>query len=148
MAKSGDFMFSGEYNCKIDSKGRITLPSKLRDQLEGTTFFITRGLERCIDLFTEEVWNEKIKKLSKLSMTNPKQRAYLRIFLSAATELTFDSQGRISIPKALKEYANMKKEITVTGINDRIEIWDTETWGVYLGESVLNYVEIAASLED
>lgn len=141
-------MFSGEYNCKIDSKGRITFPSKLRDKLKGTTFFITKGFERCIDLFTEEVWNEKIKKLSKLSMTNPKQRAYLRIFLSAATELTFDSQGRISIPKALKEYANMKKEITVTGINDRIEIWDTETWNVYLGESEVNYEEIAASLED
>ena len=59
-------MFSGEYNCKIDSKGRITFPSKLRDQLEGTTFFITRGLERCIDLFTEEVWNEKIKNYQNL----------------------------------------------------------------------------------
>lgn len=71
-------LFMGEYNCKIDSKGRITFPAKLREQLEGQNFVITRGLDKCIDLFPMDKWNEKMKKLENIKTTDIKQRTYVR----------------------------------------------------------------------
>ncbi|WP_068269046.1 division/cell wall cluster transcriptional repressor MraZ [Caviibacter abscessus] len=135
-------MFIGEFNCKMDSKGRITFPAKFREQLTDN-FVITRGLDNCINLFTLEKWNEQTKQIENMKYTNKNHRAYSRFILSAATELNFDTQGRINIPQSLIEYSKLEKEIIVTGNIDRIEIWSKDVWNKYLEENLENIEELA-----
>jgi hypothetical protein len=137
----------GEYNCKIDSKGRITFPAKLREQLEGQNFVITRGLDKCIDLFPMDKWNEKMKKLENIKTTDIKQRTYVRFLLSAATELDFDAQGRINIPQSLKTYSELEKEVVVIGQNGRMEIWSKSRWDSFMSDSLENIADIAQELD-
>ena len=139
--------FMGEYNCKIDSKGRITFPAKLREQLEGQNFVITRGLDKCIDLFPMDKWNEKMKKLENIKTTDIKQRTYVRFLLSAATELDFDAQGRINIPQSLKTYSELEKEVVVIGQNGRMEIWSKSRWDSFMSDSLENIADIAQELD-
>ncbi|MDK9582018.1 MULTISPECIES: division/cell wall cluster transcriptional repressor MraZ [Sneathia] len=140
-------LFMGEYNCKIDSKGRITFPAKLREQLEGQNFVITRGLDKCIDLFPMDKWNEKMKKLENIKTTDIKQRTYVRFLLSAATELDFDAQGRINIPQSLKTYSELEKEVVVIGQNGRMEIWSKSRWDSFMSDSLENIADIAQELD-
>lgn len=140
-------LFMGEYNCKIDSKGRITFPAKLREQLEGQNFVITRGLDKCIDLFPMDKWNEKMKKLENIKTTDIKQRTYVRFLLSAATELDFDAQGRINIPQSLKTYSELEKEVVVIGQNGRMEIWSKSRWNSFMSDSLENIADIAQELD-
>lgn len=140
-------LFMGEYNCKIDSKGRITFPAKLREQLEGKNFVITRGLDKCIDLFPMDKWNEKMKKLENIKTTDIKQRTYVRFLLSAATELDFDAQGRINIPQSLKTYSELEKEVVVIGQNGRMEIWSKSRWDSFMSDSLENIADIAQELD-
>lgn len=140
-------LFMGEYNCKIDSKGRITFPAKLREQLEGQNFVITRGLDKCIDLFPMDKWNEKMKKLENIKTTDIKQRTYVRFLLSAATELDFDAQGRINIPQSLKTYSELEKEVVVIGQNGRMEIWSKSRWDSFMSDSLKNIADIAQELD-
>lgn len=140
-------LFMGEYNCKIDSKGRITFPAKLREQLEGQNFVITRGLDKCIDLFPIDKWNEKMKKLENIKTTDIKQRTYVRFLLSAATELDFDAQGRINIPQSLKTYSELEKEVVVIGQNGRMEIWSKSRWDSFMSDSLENIADIAQELD-
>lgn len=135
-------MFIGEFNCKMDAKGRITFPAKFREQLTDN-FVITRGLDNCINLFTLEKWGEQTKQIENMKYTNKNQRAYSRFILSAATELNFDTQGRINIPQSLIEYSKLEKEIVVTGNIDRIEIWSKDVWNKYLEENLDNIEELA-----
>ncbi len=139
-------MFMGEFNCKIDNKGRITLPSKFREQLVGTTFVITRGLDNCIDLFPINRWNEKMKMLENIKTTDKSQRIYARFIVSAATELEFDSQGRINIPLSLKTYSKIEKDVVVAGSNDKIEIWSKDVWDAFMSESIENIDDIVKDL--
>lgn len=140
-------LFMGEYNCKIDSKGRITFPAKLREKLEGQNFVITRGLDKCIDLFPMDKWNEKMKKLENIKTTDIKQRTYVRFLLSAATELDFDAQGRINIPQSLKTYSELEKEVVVIGQNGRMEIWSKSRWDSFMSDSLENIADIAQELD-
>ena len=140
-------LFMGEYNCKIDSKGRITFPAKLREQLEGQNFVITRGLDKCIDLFPMDKWNEKMKKLENIKTTDIKQRTYVRFLFSAATELDFDAQGRINIPQSLKTYSELEKEVVVIGQNGRMEIWSKSRWDSFMSDSLENIADIAQELD-
>ena len=140
-------LFMGEYNCKIDSKGRITFPAKLREQLEGQNFVITRGLDKCIDLFPMDKWNEKMKKLENIKTTDIKQRTNVRFLLSAATELDFDAQGRINIPQSLKTYSELEKEVVVIGQNGRMEIWSKSRWDSFMSDSLENIADIAQELD-
>ena len=140
-------LFMGEYNCKIDSKGRITFPAKLREQLEGQNFVITRGLDKFIDLFPMDKWNEKMKKLENIKTTDIKQRTYVRFLLSAATELDFDAQGRINIPQSLKTYSELEKEVVVIGQNGRMEIWSKSRWDSFMSDSLENIADIAQELD-
>ena len=130
----------------MDTKGRITFPSKLREQLTDG-FVITRGLDNCVDLFTLEKWKEQLSKLEKINFTKDVHRKYSRFLLSAATELQFDSQGRINIPQALIEHSKMVKDIVVTGNNDRIEIWSKDVWDKYLSDNLENINELVNEID-
>lgn len=139
-------MFIGEFNCKIDNKGRVTVPSKFREQLNGT-FVISRGLDSCLSVYPLEIWKEKLEKLKHIKETVKDHRVYTRFILSGASELEFDAQGRINIPQSLIAYSKIAKEVVITGNNDKIEIWSKEIWDDYINSSLENIDDIVNDLD-
>lgn len=138
-------MFMGEFHHNIDDKARIVMPSKFRMEL-GETFIITRGLEGCLFVYSMNEWNELINHLKKLPFTKKDARAFLRFFLSGAVECTLDKQGRINVPTPLVNYASLKKECVVIGVNDRLEIWSEEAFNTFFNENINNIAEVAEDL--
>lgn len=145
MAKSGvDNMFMGEFYGRLDEKGRITLPSKLREDL-GSKFIITRGLDGCIFVYPKDEWKNVIEKYKELPNTK-ETRTFMRAFLSCAIETDFDKQGRINIALPLINWANIKKDAVIIGVNERLEIWSKEVWEEYLNCNKENFSDIADKL--
>ena len=127
-------MFMGEYHHNIDEKGRLIIPAKFRDEL-GFKFVVTRGLEKCLYVYSEAEWNNIVAKLKTLPFTKKDVRTFIRSFFSGATECEFDRQGRINITSPLVSYADITKECVIIGANDRIEIWSKESWDNMLNEN-------------
>lgn len=138
-------MLMGEYHHNIDEKGRIIIPSKFRYEL-GEKFVITRGLEKCLFIYSESEWNKIIDKLKSLPFTNKDARNFTRFFLSGATVCEFDRQGRINISSSLISYANLIKECVIIGANDRLELWSEEGWNNFFESNEDNLSEIAENL--
>ena len=139
-------MFMGEFTCKIDEKGRFMLPAKFREILQEDEFVITRGLDNSIDLFPSNEWVNIENELRKLKRTDSKHRAYHRFVLSAATKLTVDKQGRVNLPNSLVEHAKINKNIIVTGMVDKIEIWSEEVWKEYINKTESSIEEIVEEI--
>ncbi len=121
----------GEYECKVDAKGRFLFPSALLKQIPQemrSEFVINRGLEKCLTIYPMEIWYEELEKIYKKNQHNPKNQAYARVFQQGATPASLDKQKRLLIPKRLAPYANIQKEILVIGMGNRIEIWDKATY--------------------
>ena len=135
-------MFMGEYHQKIDDKGRLTIPSKLRYEL-GESFIVTRGLDNCLFIYPKEEWNQVISKYKELPNTKD-ARNFMRFFLSGATEVNFDKQGRINISSPLISYAG--KDCIVIGVNERLEIWSKENWDSFIENNEENLSDIADKL--
>ncbi len=138
-------MFIGEYQHSIDTKGRMAVPAKFRAKL-GSGAIITRGLDRCLFVFTASEWEMLAKKITDLSILKSDSRAFARFTMSAAAETDFDSQGRILIPASLREYAGLRKEAVVTGVFNRLEIWDIDGWKSYRAKAENNSDAIAEKL--
>ena len=137
-------MFMGEYHHNIDEKGRLTIPSKIRYEL-GEEFIVTRGLDNCLFVYPKEAWNNIIAEYKKLPNTKD-ARNFMRFFLSGASLCEFDKQGRVKIEKPLIEYANLKKDCVIIGVNDRLEIWDKDTWEGFINNNLDNLSDIADNL--
>ncbi|OCA85543.1 cell division/cell wall cluster transcriptional repressor MraZ [Bacillus sp. FJAT-27225] len=138
-------MFMGEYHHNIDNKGRLIVPSKLRDNL-GEMFVITRGLDRCLFGYPLSEWSLIEEKLKALPLTKKDARAFTRFFFSGATESEIDKQGRINIPTPLVDYAQLQKECVILGVSNRIEIWSKQIWEEYFQESEDSFAEIAENM--
>ena len=138
-------MLMGEYHHNIDEKGRLIIPSKFRNDL-CEKFIITRGLDKCLFVYSEEEWNKLISKLKTLPFTNKDARNFTRFFLSGATANEFDRQGRINISSSLVSYANLTKECVIIGANDRLEIWSEELWNNFIESNEDNLSDIAEKL--
>ena len=117
----------GEYECKVDAKGRLLVPSGLRKQFspeaEGK-LFVKRGIERCLELYQKHDWESVSEKVSSLNQFVKKNRVFARKFISGATQLELDSVGRINLPNGLLEYAGVEKELVLFAYGNKIEIWD------------------------
>ena len=137
-------MFMGEYHQKIDDKGRLTIPSKLRYEL-GESFIVTRGLDNCLFIYPKGEWNQVISKYKELPNTKD-ARNFMRFFLSGATEVNFDKQGRINIPMPLIKYSDLLKDCIVIGVNERLEIWSKENWDSFIENNEENLSDIADKL--
>ena len=121
-------MFIGEYKQKMDTKGRVVVPSKFRDEL-GNTVVITKGVnEDCLFAFSKESWEKVAEKLGNLPMTNKKVSDFNRFFLAGANNLEADKLGRVLVPSALREHAQLDKEVVWVGVGNRMEIWDVDKW--------------------
>jgi MraZ protein len=142
-------MWYGEYTHNLDKKDRFVLPAKFRDKaevLEKKKFYMTRGLEGCLFLFSEDVWKSFEEKLKAVSFTKHEGRSFNRLYFSGAQEIEIDSQGRIFIPAYLKEFAQIKREIIIVGVADRIEIWDKERWQRFYQENKKKFEDAAENL--
>ena len=121
-------MFIGEHKQKMDTKGRVVVPSKFRDEL-GNQVVVTKGLgEQCLYAFSRESWEKVVNKLEELPMTNMKVRNFNRFFLAGANNLEADKLGRVLVSSALREYALLDKEVVWVGVGNRMEIWDVDKW--------------------
>ncbi len=138
-------MFMGEYHHSLDDKKRLVLPANFRSSL-GESFIITRGLEKCLYIYTKSEWQKIVDKLASLPFTKKDARIFARSFFSAAAEGTFDRQGRISITTNQWEYANLIKDCVIIGVNERIEIWSEENWNSFNQEYSDTLEEVAENL--
>ena len=136
-------MLIGEFRHNLDPKGRITIPSKFRDDL--SIFVMTKGLDDCLFLYPKDQWEKIENKLKELPMTNKAVRSFVRTFFSGAVDCVLDKQGRVLITENLRDYANIDSEAMIIGNNTTIEIWDVPTWETYINEVEVNLSEIMDS---
>jgi len=137
-------MFMGEFHHTIDTKGRLIIPSRVREDL-GDQFIVTRGLEKCLFIYPKNEWNNIIQKYKQLPDTKDR-RYFMRIFLSGATICELDKQGRINIPIPLLEYASLEKDCIIIGVDDRLEVWSKERWDDFISQNEENLSDIADNL--
>ena len=143
-------MFVGKYNNSIDSKSRVIVPAKFRDELEGRCI-IAKSLDRCLTIYPLAQWEKFVEeKLEILPAGNPQARKLKRHFYSSAADCDVDKQGRLTIPQELKEYAGIEKELITVGSDKTIEVWSREHWEDELdpdtGE-LMNASDLAESME-
>lgn len=138
-------MLMGEFHHNIDDKGRLIIPSKFRSEL-GEKFIITRGLDKCLFVYSPAEWEKIVTRLKTLPFTNKDARNFTRFFLSGATECEFDRQGRINITSPLANYASLTKECVIIGASDRLEVWSSIAWDEFLLTNEDNLADIAENL--
>ncbi len=136
----------GEFSHTVDTKGRLIIPAKFRDQL-GTQFIVTRGMDGCLFGYPMDEWQTLEDKLKELPLTKKDARSFVRFFYSAATECEFDKQGRINLPVTLRSHAGLEKKCVVVGVSDRIEIWSEDRWNNFAEEAEDNFDEIAEKMD-
>ncbi len=137
-------MFMGEYSHTVDTKGRLIVPSKFREQL-GEEFVVTKGLDGCLFAYENSEWKALEEKLRLLPLTNANARKFSRFFLAGATSCEVDKQGRILLPAVLRSFAKIDKEAVLVGVGSRIEIWSKENW--LAANSYDDMEEIAENME-
>jgi MraZ protein len=136
----------GEFECKIDVKGRMRLPTSLIKQLgtEGThKLVINRGVEKCLMMYPKNVWDVLSAKVKKLNQYVKKNREFVRYFYKGATELNTDGSDRVLLPKRLLEYAGIEKEAILFAIDDRIEVWAKEKYDNLMEAEPENFSDLA-----
>ena len=134
----------GEYHHTIDEKGRLIIPSKIREELKDE-FIVTRGIDNCLFIYRTEDFKELIRKYKELPNTKD-ARNFMRFFLSGDVPSTVDKQGRLNISDNLIEYAHLKKDCVIIGVSDRLEIWSEELWKEFMSENEENMADIADKL--
>lgn len=139
--------FSGEYRHAIDAKGRLIVPSQLRSEL-GSTVHLSRWLDRCIGIWSEESWNKITAKLEEAGSSDFQTRRFVRQFMSSSVSEEIDKQGRVSIPQKLRDLAGISKDAVIIGSLTHVEVWDPERWDMQdSDEDGASFEELAAGLE-
>lgn len=120
-------MFIGEFRNKIDEKGRLRIPPKLKEDL-GTVYYVTKGDNRCLYVLTKESFEELFEKLKSVHLADVEGRNIFRFFFSSAMKAEEDGQGRILLSQSLREHAGLTRDVVIIGAGDRVEIWDEGNW--------------------
>lgn len=138
-------MLIGEYHHNLDDKGRLAVPKKFHSVLEKGAV-VTRGLDNCLFLYTYEEWQKLAEKLVNLPFAQANTRAFARLMLAGAMDVSLDKQGRIVLPEYLRTFAGLNKSVVVAGLYNRLELWDQEKWEVYKKHTESTSTEIAEQL--
>lgn len=139
-------MFMGEYRHNIDVKGRLTLPSKFRDEFENQVI-VTKGFDGCLNIYTLQGWEAFYQKLAAIPTNKKQARTFIRLIASRATTCDFDKMGRINIPQNLRKEVGLDKAVVVIGNLDHIEIWDEAAWDAYYEEQSGHLEEISEEMD-
>jgi MraZ protein len=135
----------GEYHHNLDDKSRLVIPANFRYEL-GNKFIITRGLEKCLYVYSETEWQGIVNKLKELPFTKKDARTFIRSFFSGATTCEIDKSGRIVLTEPQTDYANISKECVVIGASDRVEIWSQDNWNKELSDNEDKLSDLAENL--
>lgn len=143
------YHFTGEYECRLDAKGRLKLPSAIIRQLgggENHKFTVNRGFEKHLMLYPNDVWELKTKEINQLNIYSTQQRQAIRYFYRGATELEMDAAERINLPGSLMEYAGIDKDVVLFAYQNQIEIWSKEGYESMLDSEPDDFSAIAESI--
>jgi len=138
-------MFIGEYHHSLDDKGRLAIPVKFRGDLESGAI-VTRGLDGCLYVYTASEWQKLADKLAAMPMSQSNSRAFARLMLAGAMDVSIDKQGRIVLPDYLRQYAGVKKNVVVAGLYNHLELWDEKAWNAYKLKTEKDSGDIAEQL--
>ncbi|MBY0245996.1 MAG: division/cell wall cluster transcriptional repressor MraZ [Sphingobacteriaceae bacterium] len=136
----------GEFDCKLDAKGRMMVPSSLKKQLpnvEQEGLVVNRGFEKHLVIYPKKVWQEIVDELSKLNQYEKKTREFIRFFTRGATELTLDASGRVLLPKSLMEFAGVEGEVVLACQFNKIEVWSKAAYDALLDNEPENFANLA-----
>lgn len=139
-------VYYGEFTCKLDEKGRITVPRRIRqimDVLGHAVWYMTRGYDRCIFLFHQEEWNNICERISQFHSMDASVLDFRRFLFSSVTQVKPDNQGRMPVPEHLRAHAELDKEAVILGVNDHLEIWDKESWRGFVQSKEADYKQMA-----
>ena len=134
-------MLLGTHTPRIDDKGRVVLPAKFRDTLSNGVV-LTKGQDRCVVLWPAEEFAKYADRLNEASRANAAVRSYLRVLFSSAFDDKPDKQGRISVPGALRDYADLDRDVVIAGNGATAEIWNEPSWTNYLSEQEQSFSDI------
>jgi len=140
-------VFIGEYSHNLDEKGRIAVPKKFRPDLSKGAV-VTRGFDSCLFLFTNEEWTKLAEKLANFSFAQANSRAFSRLMLAGAMDVSLDKQGRIMLPEYLRNFAGLKKNVVLAGLYNRLELWNQEKWEEYKNKTEKESNEIAEKMAE
>lgn len=140
-------VFLGEYRHSLDDKGRITVPSKFRESFTDG-LVVTKGFENCLFVFTKTGWLEFAGQIQQLRTLKKDARTISRFIFGGASEDTVDKQGRVMVPSALREWGQIKKEVVIIGVSNRLEVWSEDNWNKVENEAAASYSQIAEELAD
>lgn len=138
-------MFIGEYALTIDDKGRLAVPKKFRDEMK-KGMVVTRGIDNCLFVYPMSEWNKLAEKISQLPLSQKNTRAFARLMLAGAMDVSLDGQGRIILPDYLRAYAKTQKKVVIAGLLNRLEIWDEAAWNQYKKNTESKSEEISEQL--
>jgi MraZ protein len=141
----------GEFDCKLDAKGRLMVPSSLKKQLpdvEQEGLVINRGFEKHLVIYPKKVWEKIVSDLSALNPYEPKNREFIRLFTRGATELVLDAAGRVNLPKTLLESAGIEinAELVLACQIDKIEVWSKKAYDVLFDQDPADFALLAAEV--
>lgn len=140
-------MYFGYYEHSLDDKGRLMIPSKLREGLlAGSSLYVIRGFEGCLSIYNENTFNQLYEDISKLSYNDKSARNYIRNVLGSVVNLNVDKLGRIQIPNSVLERYGINKNVIVIGVGDHFEIWDSESYQNYNDNNAESFEESAQTL--
>ena len=140
------YKLSGEYEVKLEDKGRLRLPSSLLRQFGASTstrFVLNRGFEKCLLLYPIEAWDERTKEVDQLSSYSTKERTFARYFYRGATEVALDGSERILVPKSLLEHANISHDVFLLAYQNKVEIWSKENYLQMIGDEPEDFAALA-----
>ena len=138
--------FLGEFDCKLDAKGRMMIPVGLKKQLPEAVnegLVINRGFEKHLVIYTRKEWNKIVEDLSQLNQYEKKTREFIRYFTRGASELTLDSAGRVLLPKALLEYAGINSDVVLSCQFNKIEVWAQDAYDAQMDNEPENFANLA-----
>ena len=143
------YQFTGEYECKLDAKGRLKLPTAIIKRIggdENLKFTINRGFEKHLMLYPNDVWEMKTNEINQLNIYSTQQRQAIRYFYRGATELEMDTAERINLPGSLMEYAGIDKDVVLFAYQNQIEIWAKDKYEEMLDQEPEEFGSIAESI--
>lgn len=141
--------FIGEFDCKLDAKGRISLPAGLKRQLPPeaeSRFVMNRGFEKCLILYPKNEWNNITQRISKLNQFKKEVREFIRVFFRGATELELDGSSRLNLPNRLLGYAGIDKEVVLFAHTNKIEVWSKQRYDEMMDGEHDGFADLAESV--